>query len=74
MLFDIGTQGGVAAISPAPEGRVYFVRLNVAYLFSKVVKAERQIVAWVQETTLTQVTVFCDQNLKEERKKKKNLQ
>ena len=66
MFFDVGTQGRIAGISPAFRGRLALTWLHIAHLFPQMVKAERQMVTGVQETTLTQVAVFGDQNLERE--------
>lgn len=63
VLFDVDAEGGVAGVSPAPQGGVAFVRLHVAHFFPQVVEAERQPVAGVEETTLTQVAMLCDEDL-----------
>lgn len=64
VLFDVGTEGSITGISPASQSHFSFAWLHITHLFSEVVKAERQIVAGVQETPLAQVTMLCDQDLK----------
>lgn len=63
VLFDIGTKGSITGLSPASQGCLSLIGLHVAHLLSQVVKAEHQTVAWVQKTSLAQVTMLGDQDL-----------
>lgn len=63
VLFDIGTKDSIAGISPAFQGWLSFIWLHVAHLFPKVVEAEGHTVAGVQEASLTQVAMLCNQDL-----------
>ena len=63
VLLHVGTQGGVAGISPRAQGALSLTRLLVARLLPQVVEAEGQAVPGVHETALAQVAVLRDQDL-----------
>lgn len=63
MLFDVGPHGRVTGISPRPQRRLTLVGLGVAGLLPQVVIPEGDLVVRVKEAAITQVSVFCYQDL-----------
>lgn len=63
VLFDVGPHGRVTGISPRPQRRLTLVRLGVAGLLPQVVIPEGDLVVWVKEAAVTQVSVLCYKDL-----------
>ena len=63
VLLDVGPQRVVAGLCPGPQRRLTLVGLRAAGLLPQMVKLEGHLVVGVEEASVPQVAVLCDQNL-----------
>ena len=64
VLFDVGPQRFVAGLRPGAQRRLALVGLRRAGLLPQVVELEGHLVVGVEEASISQVAVLCDQNLR----------
>lgn len=58
VLLDVGPQLRITGVSPRPESCLTLMGLRVAHLLSEVVKLEGDLVVWVKEAAITQVSML----------------
>lgn len=66
VLLHVSTERFITGVSPGPEGGLSLVGLRIARFLSEVIETEWNPLPWVEEPSLTQISMLGDQNLQEQ--------
>lgn len=65
VLFHVSTERFITGVPPGPEGSFSLVGLRIARFLSQVIETEWHPLPWVEEPSLTQISMLSDHNLQE---------